>query len=382
MDDREKRLLEQLQGDARVRVLAELTGGRVVIEIPVGLIEAHADLRKLRGGDDLDTKLLAESVKKTGQDTLYPISLLAQKGADDELQYFCGDGAQRLKALKANAVEVTAAQVILRWRDERDAMEDCLAANVVRYEWSDADIYSVIRSGKLSTTKLKDVTGFSESTIERYETVAPHEWLTEMVDAKCMGYSKAHKYVAACDKNPQKLEALRNTLCDLFQQATRSAEHYKNEEKRSGLAPKDRKKKSVDFWFKSFKNELGQLQMALDDDDGIEKDLAGKLRVKIDPNESGKQLGAYIGLDDEWKKTLALANFFERDADDVPLASYELVLDRWDAIRQSVEWHRDRLLEKQFREKRPLPSMAEQVAEPEESAPPVKQAPNSEVVDS
>lgn len=381
-DERQRRLRDKIGADARVSVLADLPGGRLVIEIPLDLIKTHSELRKLRGGDDIDAKLLTDSVKRTGKDTLYPISLLAQENEQQEIVYYCGDGAQRLKALIANAAEKTAAQVILRWRDDRDAMEDCLTANVARYSWSDADIFSVIRTGKMPSAKLKEITGFSDSTLERYEAVAPHEWLTKMVDQKCLGYAKAAKLITACKKNADKIAAVKNSLLELFAKAQESAEHYCNEEKRSGLAERDKKKKKVDHWFKSYSKQLDQIQSVLDDDGAIERNADGQPRIVLDPNESGRKLGAYIGPEDEWKKTLALSNFFERDADDVPLDSYEMILNRWDSIRRNIEWHRDRLRDKQYREDRPMPLMADKLAEPGSSVPPVPQSPDSEIIES
>lgn len=381
-DDRQERLRDKIGADARVGVLADLPGGRLVIEIPVDLIKTHPELRKLRGGDDIDAKLLTDSVKRTGKDTLYPISLLAVENEQGVILYYCGDGAQRLKALIANGAEKTAAQVILRWRDDRDAMEDCLTANVARYSWTDADIFSVIRSGKMPSAKIKEITGFSDSTLERYEAVAPHEWLTKMVDQKCLGYAKAAKLITACKKSSDKIAAVKNSLSELFAKAQESADHYCNEEKRSGLADKDKKKKKVDYWFKSSSKQLDQIQSVLDDDGAIDRDANGQPRIVLDPNDSGRKLGAYIGPADEWKKTLALSNFFERDADDVPVESFDLILSNWDNIRRNVEWHRDRLRDKQYREDRPMPPMAEKLAEPGSSVPPTAQSPESEILDS
>ncbi len=100
MDEREIRLLDRIKADDRVKFIADLSGGRVVIEIQVAEIKTHDTLKLIRGGDNRKIDHLARSISKTGKDSLYCISLFVPDVPDDQpLAYFCGDGHQRHRCL-------------------------------------------------------------------------------------------------------------------------------------------------------------------------------------------------------------------------------------------------------------------------------------------
>ncbi len=379
MDERERQasLLEAIKQDRRVRVIGELSGGRVLIEIDVAIIEPHPLLRQLRSDHNFDIKLLQASIEKTGKDTLYQVSLYAEQ-LNGDLHYYCGDGAQRLAALEGSGVKRTVAQVVLRWRDAKDAMQDCLSANMARYKWTDGDIISVIRTNELSRIVLMEVTGFKESTIDRYEAIAPHKWLTDLVEENCVGYSKAATWIKACKDNKEKVEALKNTLATKYDKAKQYADHYLNEEKRSKLTGKDRKKKEVSHWFKQ-DAEIDEIGSMLENKNAVFRDPTGKPWIKLD--SSTKKVLATIGPADEWKTNLALNNFFGRDVEDIPLESFEKVIAQWPMIGEWIVKHRDRLRNQDYWDKNPMPGVGPSVEE-EETTPTINQVPDSENVES
>ncbi len=281
-----------------------------------------------------------------------------------------------------NNAKKTVAQVVLRWRTEREAMEDCVSANFARFEWKEKDIYSIIRSNQLTPDRLKDATGLSESTLARYYKVAPHEWLTKLVDEKCVGYSKAAKWIDACNENQEKLEVLEHAMTAKYDSAKKSAEKYQNDENRGKLADNDIKKKDIEYWFNFNKGELDDLISSLKRDDGVVKDSHGNCQIHVDPTKvSGKSV-ATIGLDDEWKTNLVLNNFFEREADDVPVESYDNVIDEWPSILKKLIWHRDRLRRQEYQERHPLPASGERVEDETRQARPKDQTPKSEEIES
>ena len=243
---------------------------------------------------------------------------------------------------------------MLTWKNEVDAMEHGLDLNQSRYNMTDSDIFSMIRSRKISDDRIKMMAGFEDAKFRRYKLVADHGWMADLVSEECFGYSKAASLLQACDKNPQRIAALKTELTKLKKQADAGVESYKLKAKTGNVGLDAKKKQKLSTWFTSFKGQIEDIK------DKVKSDSVEEVNgvYQVIDDEGVTKLVATIGEDFEWEDQLALFNFFERKADDVPLESYDEVIDNWPNILKLIKQNRKRVAI-QMGKPKPQPATAE-----------------------
>ncbi len=333
LNARESELLDRIKGDPRIEFVALLSAKRAVIRIPVELIDTHKEIDKLRHDVPEDVGLLKTSIQNTtGGDTLYTISLWADDSGD-EIVFYNGDGAQRLRALKEAKATHTDAQVILYWRDYNDARDASFSANMARFAMTDADVFKLMQDPHYDDDRIKRLTGFQESKVRRLRLVANHSWMADLVTEEAFGYSKAASLIQVCDNKKDRLAALEHTLTQLKVKAKAGVKEYTAKSKTSNIGKKGREKTKLSWWFKQLNEELETAKAKIEV--GDIKLVGGQYQISTEG--SAQQLVATIGTDLEWQTVLAVENFFGRKAQEVPLVSYDEMIANWSKILERIK---------------------------------------------
>jgi hypothetical protein len=280
----------------------------------------------------------------TQGDSLYPVSLFAQP-TDDGVDLYNGDGAQRLRALTDSGATHTTAQVVLAWHTPQEAMKAGFAANQLRFEMQDADIFQVIRFGGLDDGALKAITGFNDSKLRRYKLLAADTKVSSLVADKTLGFTKAVTLLEAVDSNPKKRTALHAELDAVLTTAQKSQETYQTLHKQGNLDKKHLDKIKLSYWVNKAGDELTAIGKNIEAD-LITEDQDGVVRVQKTIQVVKKR--AIVGAEEEWKSELALYEFFGKKIKDVPLESFdEIIRDLPTVILQKVKGARERAKELQ-----------------------------------
>lgn len=316
LDDREQRLVDLLQADPEIDFVAVVTGKRAIIDVPLDRIKSHDDLKKIRASSP-DLALLRASIKEVSQgDSLYSITLYATEIKGD-LWLFVADGHQRLQSLRDAGTMRTTAQVALYLRDEKDAMELGASSNLARYDMSDTDIFSVIRTGKVSDSRLKAITGFNETKFARYKLIAGNETVADLVGDKAIGFMTGVSLIEACNKNPDRLVALERELTDLNTQVEQDRNEYLELQKQGNLLKSQSKKTTKKYWFDLARKRLESLKISL---------TAGVVDQKQLRSDTSAYMAAIIGTDAEWKDEIAVYNFFGNKIEKISIDSFTKIL--------------------------------------------------------
>ena len=331
-------IIETVRGDPRVEFIGSVDEDRHLVRLPIETVEHHEDLSRIRGDDPESVDILAKSMKRSGGAPLYSPLLFIQLLVSGVLRFFVADGHQRLRAARQNGDTHIICVWVSRWQTAKDAMEECISANFARWEMGENDVFSIISTGKISNKEIQVLTGFSESKIGRLEIIAEHPKLVPLVKEKLLGATVAVKLVKACNRNPDKLNALVNTLIEKATRAKRKAEHWRNlirNDRRRKYDKSARAKADPKSYFKDI--DWASWEFGLEGDDAVVTGKDGQLRLKLEQEVSERLDAARVGDSDEWRKSYAIFGLFERDHDRVHPEDLRAVLDDWDAIRLKLE---------------------------------------------
>jgi predicted XRE-type DNA-binding protein len=341
MRTKTERIVELLKSGVQdIRYLAEIGGDRHVVDVPINIIEKHPDLTKVRAEDPPDLSLLRDSMRTTSG-PIYPPCVFIELQAD-ELIVFVADGHQRLDAAKSNGDQRIQVQYIARWDTVEKALTDIVSLQFARYEMVEADVVSLIRSGKMTQAQIAKLTGFGESRVSRLAKIAGPDttWLYQGVTKGVMNLGQAGKLVDACGGNRDKLAAFRNTFEAKYAQADEQATFWANRMKsvKRKWDKKTREKARVATYFKDV--DWTAWEGALADDDGLER-ADGKLSLKLEAGTASTKSGVRIGDATDWEKEFALYGLFERKISDVESEDLDYVLANWDHLRDVLIAIRD-----------------------------------------
>jgi hypothetical protein len=349
-----------------IRYITEISGDRHILDVPIDLIQKHPALVKIRGKDPSDLSLLRDSMKKT-EGPVYMPCVYIERLATNSLAVFIGDGHQRLQSAKENGDERITVQYMARWDSVKAALEGAVSVQFARFETTEQDVVSLIRSGEILQAQIARLTGYDESRVSRLAKVASPEveYLYQAVQKGVIGLGMAGKLVDACNENRDKLTALKNTFTRKYQEAEGKAKFWDNKIKssRKKWDKKTKDKARIATYFRD--TDWSAWVDALEDDEGIEN-LGGQLVLRLDGavRRVGTS-GVRIGDVSEWSKEYALYGLFGKRIEEVDLKDLGEVLDDWDYLRSVLEAIRDG---------RPVPAK-NPVVEPHPPEPPAPQQP-------
>ncbi|MBA2224666.1 hypothetical protein [Thermogemmata fonticola] len=325
-----------------IRYIAEISGDRHILDVPIDLIQRHPALVTIRGKDPSDLSLLRDSMKKT-EGPVYMPCVYIEKLATNSLAVYIADGHQRLQSAKENGDERITVQYMARWDSVKAALEGAVSVQFARYETTEQDVVSLIRSGELLQAQIARLTGYDESRVSRLAKVASPEveYLYKAVQKGVIGLGMAGKLVDACKENRDKMIALRNTFARKYQEAEGKAKFWENKIKSSKKRwdKKTKDKARIATYFRD--TDWSAWVDALEDDEGIEN-RDGQLVLRIDGAASrvGKS-GVRIGDVSEWSKEYALYGLFGKKIEEVDPKDLDDVLGDWDYLRSVLEAIRD-----------------------------------------
>jgi hypothetical protein len=349
----EQNIVDRIKADKRVEYICPLDGDRHVLKVPVNLIEEHNKLTKVRGASPQEVDLLTKSMARTGNTSIYPVCLHVEGGPADVLKYFVADGHQRLRAARANGLDSLTCLYIGRWRTAEDALQESVQLQYARYEPQDRDLLSLAKL--MSVKELADFTGKSETTLNRFAAVAEHEWFWPPIEDAMLGYSSAARLLKACNKNPDKLAALENTIKEKHEWAKAQAKKWKDKlsQRKRDWDKRSRDKTKVATYFKGFK--WSDWVALLEADDGIVKGEDGRLHLRLDA-EKPKGVAVRIGDEADWEKQIAVYNFFEAPVAAVTVEDIDEFLVEMPFVEQMLQAIRARKLREEGRIEHPLPT--------------------------
>lgn len=329
-------LTDKIQADTRIEHIAEIDGGRLLIRIPVHLIQTHRSFSKIRHKDPKSVSLLRDSVKQSGNEPIYPICLYAEADSSGGLNYYITDGHQRLRSLRELQQETTVAQVITRWTSVQEAMSESISLGWARYQMKEDDILSIMQTSILGNKEVAELTGKSESVISRIGKVAKHTWMHPMIREGAFNYTVAGQLIDAAASNVDKLEALQNALEPRFQDAQKQVKEwqyrFRTDKKRDWRSYKDKVK--ISTYFKDIEWSSWVFALEAGGEECLERNEHNQLVLKVD--ETKKKKPVMIGNANEWNKQYALSGLFERRIEDVLIEDLETVVDRWDEIGEKL----------------------------------------------
>ncbi len=349
-----------------IHYIAEISGDRHILDVPIDLIQKHPALTKIRGKDPSDLSLLRDSMKKT-EGPVYMPCVYIEKLATSSLAVYIADGHQRWQSAKENGDERITVQYMGRWDSVKTALEGAVSVQFARYETTEQDVVSLLRSGELLQAQIARMTGYDESRVSRLAKVASPEveFLYKAVQKGVIGLGMAGKLVDSCKENRDKLAALRNTFTRKYNEAEAQAKFWDNRIKSSKKKwdKKTKDKARIATYFRD--TDWSAWVDVLEDDDGIENQ-GGQLVLRIDGavRRVGKS-GVRIGDVSEWAKEYALYGLFGKRIEEVDPKDLDEVLEDWDYLRKVLE---------AIRHGKPVPAK-NPVVEPQPPQPPATQQP-------
>ena len=348
-------ILKGIESDPNVNLVATISGGRYLIDVPVKRLEVHEEIKKIRHKSPDDVDLLRESIKRTNNTPVYTPCVYLELDNQNLLHFYIADGMQRFRSLQELGIERTIVQWLDRWFTVKDAMDDALSLQFARIEMVDDDIISILSTGRFTIKEVADRSGRSESTVLRLKKVSDNPWAQQLLKDDVFGYSQFAKLVDACGDNLGKINALRNTLLTKYDEAIRAATHWKNKIAANSRKKWDKRSKEKARVASYFKKSWSDWEQALKSNNAvIMKD--NKSFVNLQNDESGTMAGVWLGDRDDWTDDLAVYNFFGKKAKDIALEDFNEVLENWDDIRKRVEAHRNRLVVSEAKKEIPIPT--------------------------
>jgi ParB-like chromosome segregation protein Spo0J len=374
-------ILQGIQSDPQINLIAAISGGRYLIDVPVKRLETHEEIKKIRHKSPEQVDLLRESIKKTGGTPIYTPCVYVEIDRQQHLHFYIADGSQRLRSLLELGQERTVVLWIDRWLTVKDAMDDALSLQFARYEMNDDDVISILETGRFTVKEVAERSGKSESTTLRFKKVAENPWVKPLIKDDVFGYAQFAKLIDASGGNLEKLNALRNTLLTRYDEAVRSAAHWKNKIEANSKKKWDKRSKEkshVAHYFK--KITWGDWENQLKSKDAVVIQ-GNKPMLNLENDGSGTMAGVWIGDSSDWEEEVAVYGFFGKKAKDILPEDFDEVLDNWDTIRQRIETHRNRVKESKAKANNPMPTNNPVESEPSPERP-QRQEPQMKVVPS
>ena len=127
-----------------IKYLASASGNRHFVDVPIDAIQTHPLFVKIRGEDPQDLSLLRSSMKEMGGPLYMPAIYIELD--EGKLAIFVADGHQRFSSAKANGDASIACTYVDRWDNPELAFQEIVGVQWGRYEPTEADIVSILRS--------------------------------------------------------------------------------------------------------------------------------------------------------------------------------------------------------------------------------------------
>jgi hypothetical protein len=328
-----KEILENaIRGDSNVEFLIALEGDRLVIRIPVDSIEQHPTLSAIRG-EAPDIALLTASMASSGNTSVYTPCLYAELSAG-EVVYYVADGHQRVQAAKDNGITHLVCQVITRWLNDTDAFRECVNIQAARFEMTDSDVFSILKTSVMSVAEVAKHTGRKESTLQKMKNVCIHKVLTDLIKAEVMSTNVASNLIIKCNKSQPKINALLNSLQDIYAEKLTEANHWRD---KLGPNPKDKKlkeKTQVASYFKNF--DWKKYEDAVDKD-GNTKFVNARIVLDLTADEIPSTESLVVGdTASAWEKEIPIV-MTTPEHDKLPLEHLESFLLSLPLIQKNFE---------------------------------------------
>jgi hypothetical protein len=358
-------IIESIKKDSDVTYIAEIDGDRHLIKVPLGILQEHDKISKIRHDSPDNVDLLQNSMKQTGGTSVYTPCVYVEL-KEGKPVFWIADGHQRVKAAKANGDKTIVVQYVSRWQNVTDAMRDTMGLQWARYDVSDDDIISIIQTGKLTNKEISVGTGKSEAVVSRLAKLAGHAWLQQMVKDRVLGYNNAAMLIDAAGSNSAKLSALQLSLTEKYDEAKEQATRWSNRIKtdRRAWDSKAKAKAKIATYFKDV--DWKQWKFVLESEDPVQ-DTDGSYHLDFGADSSVTGKGVWIGDIKDWEKEIAVHGFFGSKIDELNTEDIVDVLENWDDIRLKIEAIRDRRLHAEAAKSHPIPSSnpIEDISSPE-----------------
>lgn len=337
---------EGLRADERVKYLWNLDAeydpspGRHLIEVPLDLIQDHPEIKRIRGDTAPKIDHLKDSVIGSGGPT-YPICLYVQFG-DGENDYFCGDGAQRLRAVRSQdpKPERIACLAIESWRIPKDVIAAGVDLNTARIQMTEDNYAVILRERLLDVEELKKASGEKESSLRRLKSIAEHSWVWAAYKEGVLGKVRAADLVDSCDNSVEKLEAFQNTLEPVFQRAVRKAKEVADQirsDRTKDYKVKFRKMAEASYHVKGVDWDHWIMLLKVKTDGIIKKDGRWLINLGEATSTEKKKQHVWIGDDDEWKETVCIEGFFAQKWADLATDDIKKVRGSVDLLIQHLD---------------------------------------------
>jgi len=331
-------LLELLKQDTEIQFLASIGDGRHLFEAPISRLATHKDvLKKARGDDPNNVDLLRSSFGQSGGEPLYPPVMYPERQSDGSVKLWIVDGHQRIRAELANGKDRMIVQVMTIWRSLNEAFEAGISANFARYRVDEDDVFSILTTNRVGKDRIIELTGYSASKVERLIVISEQPDLVPLVREGLVGPSVMAKLIRACNKNPDKLQALTTAMTEKRKYAIEKSKEWKNRirtNKHIKYEKRDKDKRDPKTHFKSV--DWDEWDDALKDDlegnDRIVKE-DGRFVLRPDTGGKAKYVNIRVGDEAEWETCIALFGLSGTPRDKIdPDQLRAQILDHWDEI--------------------------------------------------
>jgi hypothetical protein len=371
-------LFQELKKAKGFEYLGSIGDDRHLFRVPIAVLEEHKDFQALRGKQVEKIDALQASMRRVGT-SLYPICAFPERDAKGTLHSWIVDGHLRHRAELQNGSLHVVVQYVTRWKSLAEAFAEAIDLNFARYEVGEDDLISILQAGKLTIAEVSAHTGFGETTVRDYATIADHSWACDLLKAKALGRVKLGKLIDACGNHRQKLDALGNSLTEKLEKAKEDAQQVKarlKEDKKRNYNRKFTERADIAFYFR---NEPWDAWLQALKEDQLPVEVRdGKRFLKVDGGGRGKAASPFIGGSKDWEREVAIYDFAGRKIDDILTEDFEEIRSRWNELGEYLDVIIRRRRQAEAKADNPQPSSGPVEDRPSET-PPREQVPRAKV---
>lgn len=338
------KLIDLIKADPDFDYLFELYPGRYFFEVPISRLAIHKKtLMKARGSDPPDVDVLKSSFEITGGTPLYSPVIYPELQSDGFVKLFIVDGRQRIRAEKENGKDKIIVQIITLWKSIGEAFEVSISANFARYKVDEKDLFSILATECVSKDKLVWLSGYSDSKVERLMFILRHADLVPLVLEELVGASILVKLIKACNKNPDKIAALTNSLVKKRADAKDTAKEWKDRirtNRHLKFEKRDKDKRIPKTFFRNvdWDGWLDALQDDLGDSERIVKQEDGTYLLNPEAKVDAKCVNIRFGDEGEWEECVALFGLSGTKLSEIdPTQLKDEILDNWADIGERLK---------------------------------------------
>jgi hypothetical protein len=231
----------------------------------------------------------------------------------------------------------------------------------------------------LTYKEVAERTGVPETKVQRLAKVVGHPRLWGPIKEGVLPLNQATKLLEACKGNNDKLQAFENTFAEEFEVASKKAKDWQDRLKKTDKTfdPKAIAKSKIRNYFKSY--DWDKWQVALESEDGIDRDAEGKYWLKLDAaTPSTKKKGVWIGATDDWKTDFAVYGFFSHKVENIATEDIKGILDNFASIGENIRMHYEQRLRVEAAAAYPMATM-NPITTPNTPAEPIRQNPAMQI---